>query len=386
MRILFVTKNVPLPLDQGANIRNYFLMKEVSASHEVFLAALARHPRELGYAKDMHCIARRTEAILEERTNAARILDLGRTFCKRVPYVVLANTSPRLRGAIGDIVKFEQIDVVQIEEHYMAENIGLLPCPLVLDAHNIESLILERLATIAPNRVAQVYYRAQARKMREYEQRIAKRAAAVFAVSTVEAEYYSNFNKNCYTVPNGVDAVHIEPLPDTKEVLFTGFLGYPPNADALKFLVTEVWPLVLEQLPEAVLHVVGRNPPQALSANSVKLHGNVDDITPFFRNCSLLAVPLRAGGGTRFKILQAFSYGLPVVSTVLGAEGIEAEDGIHLLLRNGKREFAAAMVDVLTNRGLAEHLRSQAAELAQRRYVWKSVVKTCLEAYEAMTA
>jgi glycosyltransferase involved in cell wall biosynthesis len=159
--------------------------------------------------------------------------------------------------------------------------------------------------------------------------------------------------------------------------LYVGALGWPPNASAARFLAVEVLPLVRRRVPGARLLIVGKNPPAELLAlaeggNGVQIAGNVPDVVPYFLDADVLAVPLETGGGTRLKILEAFAAGLPVVSTPVGCEGIDATDGEHLVVAD-RPAFAERIAQLLIDPARHRGLMQQARQLARQRYDWAVV-------------
>ena len=225
--------------------------------------------------------------------------------------------------------------------------------------------------------------------MKSYEQQVAGSAGAVFSVSRSEQSYFEDFAKRVEFVPNGVPAC-IEPRSERENsVLFVGTLSYRPNLDAVLFLLDEIAPLVLKVRPQTEFKIIGRNPPSSLKARAsenVRLLNTVEDISPYFARAGVLAVPLRAGAGTRFKILEAFAAGLPVVSTEIGAEGLGVKDQKELLISNSAEEFAESLCRVLENKALAFSLASRAQVLVKQQYLWESIVPKCFSVYQAISA
>jgi glycosyltransferase involved in cell wall biosynthesis len=180
-------------------------------------------------------------------------------------------------------------------------------------------------------------------------------------------------------VPNGVDTAAApgpEPGDDAPLALFTGTLAYPPNAEALDWLLREIWPRVRDAQPAARLAVVGPDPPESarrLADESVELTGWVTDMRPWFERASVVVVPMRSGGGTRLKVLDGLASGRAMVSTTMGAEGIDARDGEHLLLADGTDAFTAAVLRLLGDAALRERLAAGGRRLAESVYDWRVV-------------
>ncbi len=387
MNILVLTKNLPYPLDTGGSIRSYYLLKHLSERHNIFLISIARSEKEFAWKYKLEEFCKKVELVLLERTFAAKAFDFARSFLNPLPYTVLANTNPKISKLAEEMIANYGIDLIQIEELYLGANIDVAErkLPLVLDAPNIEALILQRMAEIEKSFLKRLFFRLQARKMEGFERYAASSADAVFAVSASEVDYFSGLNAHSFFVPNGIEALRAAPRGKGSSVLFTGTLSYPPNEDALHFFLSEIWPRL--ENAGLTLEIVGRKPsPRLLSAASEKVvfHTEVDDIAPYFKQAKVMVVPLRAGAGTRFKILQAFAEGIPVVSTAIGVEGIGACDGKHLLVRDEPDAFADAVINLWQNEELASSLAANAAQFVEEHYSWDKIITTCHEVYESL--
>jgi len=191
-------------------------------------------------------------------------------------------------------------------------------------------------------------------------------------------------------IPNGVDTDYFRPgSPDAvvpRRVAFLGPTYMFPNRDAVEFFLADAWPLVRQHSPESTLHLIGENSPddKALfeSHPGVTCNGRVPDIRPHLAQAAVSVVPIRVGGGTRLKILDAWSMGKAVVSTSVGCEGLESVDGRNILIRDDPREFAAAVIEVLRDRDLRERLGHEARKTAQERYAWRVVGRKLVESYQ----
>ena len=189
-------------------------------------------------------------------------------------------------------------------------------------------------------------------------------------------------------VPNGVDTQAYQPLPtngSSSALLFIGTMGYAPCADAAQFMAVEILPRIRRAVPDAQLWLVGADPPPAiarLQSEAVHVTGMVSDVVPYYRRCAAAVVPLRAGGGTRLKILEAMALNRPVVSTTIGSEGLDVVDGEHILNADGADAFAQQVVRALHDRSLAERLARNARELVVAHYDWDTIAARQLQTYE----
>ncbi len=391
MNILLVTGTIPYPPDQGAKIRNLHLLQELSQHANVYLLSFIRGREDLHSVEVLKEYCIEVITVPHGRGIFRRAVDLGRSIYSGIPYTVVAHLSKALRRTLVEAVHSRRIDIVQFQEVYVAGNIfkARPEVPCILDAHNCEAQILERTTRLERNAVKRIYYAHQRRIMSVYEKKIAGAFDAVFAVSGQDREFFANISRHVALVPNG--APECEAVLGSRDggILFTGTLQYPPNRDAVLFFLREIWPEISAGNPDVWIDIVGRSPGRALiryAGPRVRFHTDCEDIQPFFRSSRLLVVPLRAGSGTRLKILQAFAAGLPVVSTSLGAEGISAQNNQHLLLRDVPRELAAAVLELLRSPERANALAREARTLITEHYLWGDIVKECWKTYQLFAA
>jgi polysaccharide biosynthesis protein PslH len=196
-------------------------------------------------------------------------------------------------------------------------------------------------------------------------------------------------------VANGVDTSAWSPPPEPESaareplLLFTGTLSYPPNAEAVEWLLAELWPRIRTATPGARLAIVGKDPPEAarrLEDPSVTVTGWVDDVKSWFSRASVVLVPIRSGGGTRLKVLDGLASGRAIVSTTAGAEGIDVRDGEHLLLADGADAFAAAVARAVREPGLRAGLAASGRRLARERYDWDVLAARLAALYEELAS
>jgi glycosyltransferase involved in cell wall biosynthesis len=181
-------------------------------------------------------------------------------------------------------------------------------------------------------------------------------------------------------IPNGVDLSYFRVLPAPQErshLVFTGSMDWRPNQDALRYFIRDVLPLIRHAQPDVECTFVGRRPPKDIQRLGeiarVTVTGTVDDVRPYVERAAVCVVPLRIGGGSRLKILEAFAMGRPVVSTRIGAEGLDVVQGKHLLLADDPRQFAESVIDLLKNEQQSRLLGHESRKLVERQYGWDSL-------------
>ena len=265
--------------------------------------------------------------------------------------------------------------------------------PLIADMHNVYSRLTERVAEERRG-LQGIYLRREAKLLARVEQHIARNADVVLTVSRDEQNTFQELgHREVRLVPNGVDcsAYQVQPtgrLHETPMLLYVGALSWQPNAAAARFLAREVLPAVQRRFPAARLQLVGRRPDSSVWAlrglPGVEVYANVPDVGPYLERATLLTVPLDSGGGTRLKILEAFAAGLPVVSTPIGCEGIDANHGEHLWIAERHR-FADVICEALARPDISNQLAEHARELAWRKYDWSAIGREACEVVRMAT-
>lgn len=389
MKVLWVSHFVPWPPKGGNLQRSYHLIRALAEESTVDLVSFhrraSRADRDLEGARGaLREICRSVEIfpIPNERSRIRFGAGLLRNLLEREPYTVTELRSRpfreclvrRLREEAYDAVHFDTIDLALYRP--LAGGV-----PSVLNHHNVESLLFRRRAPFEKNVLAGGYLALQSRKL-----------------ARVERRWYGAFDRNLFVseadekaargegvpfagevVPNGVDTEYYRPGAEGEEerVVWVGGLGWFPNRDAVAHLLREIWPRVRSARPRAKLDLVGSAPPALRPAGwegeGIEVHGFVDDLRPLVARAKVFVVPIRVGGGTRLKILDAMAMGKAIVSTSIGAEGIDGRAGEDWVVADTPDGFAAAVVRLLDDDGARRRLGAAARALAESRYEWKVV-------------
>lgn len=299
------------------------------------------------------------------------------------PYSATSHRSADLRAVVRSYAATHRVDLWQCEWATYLESLDrTIPGPRLLMAHNVESLIWQRYYENARGWARRWYLKQQWRKFEKFEAWAFHEADAVVAVSPDDANLIRRrFGQDrVHVVENGMDRAFFEGVTgrrDPRRILFLGALDWRPNLDALELLLARIFPRVLALEPAARLVIVGRNPPPALAARlaampSVELHADVPDVRPFLGDCGVMTVPLRIGGGSRLKILEALACGLPVVSSRVGAEGLGLRAGEHYVAAD-EEDMAGALVETMRRPQAARALAQRGREVVLETYDWDTL-------------
>jgi glycosyltransferase involved in cell wall biosynthesis len=294
---------------------------------------------------------------------------------------VVTHTSPALVQALHDHAERRPVDLWHCEWTPYAQAVrGLRGAPRLVMAHNVESVIWQRYYETERNPLKWWYIGRQWKKYRAFEREIAGEMDQVVAVSDVDAQRLrDDFGAGRVdVVENGVDTTYFRPTAARRlpgRLLFLGSLDWRPNLDGVTQMLDVVFPAVRAAEPGASLRLVGRNPPAWLrrrvaATPGVELFADVPDVRPFLAECSAMVVPLRVGGGSRLKILEALATATPVVSTAVGAEGLHLEPGRHLTVSAGIADLAGAIYAALRYPEGAQRQAERGREAVLRRYDW----------------
>jgi glycosyltransferase involved in cell wall biosynthesis len=401
MKVVIVDGDVSYPATSGKRLRTLNLMLRLAGRHQ--LTYIGRCGADSEEARTAPAFLRRhgIEPILvhhpvPHKSGVAFLGRLALNLVSPLPYSVSSHQSAPLRDAVARHAAQHAVDLWQYEwAPYLTLTDGCVRGPRLVIAHNVDTLIWQRYYENARGLLQRAFLQQQWRKFERYEQAAFRRATRVVAVSPEDARLIrERFGQpDVDVVDNGVDTAYFEQaagVRDPRRILFLGALDWRPNLDAIDLLLERIFPEVHAQEPSAQLVIVGRNPPSALvrraaATPGVELHASVADVRPYLAGAGVMAVPLRIGGGSRLKILEALACGLPVVASRIGAEGLALTPGIDFVQAE-ERDMAAALVEAIRKpaplRAMAEHGRG----IVREQYDWEVLARKLEASWEKCVA
>lgn len=410
MNILFLTPQLPYPPRQGTTIRNFNLISHLARRHTIDLLTFLAPGEHLTAASPLHQICRRVAGVPQPvRSTAQRARD---TLLSACPDMGLRLESPAMRRQVAAwsadteyaLVQVEGIELAQYGLQVAGRKAGRQPA-LVFDEHNCEYLLQQRSALTDLKQVrrwlAAGYSLIQWQKLRRYEAHILRLADATAAVSAADKAALLALTPgvDIRVISNGIDLELYRPQPGmldlaTPSLVFTGKMDYRPNIDAALWFGREVWPLVLAQVPQARFQIVGMNPHPRLdelrSHPTIDITGAVDDTRPYLHAALAYVIPMRVGGGTRFKALEAMACGKAIVSTTLGVEGILVHNDQEMLIADTPAAFAQAVVRLIADARhdgtLLHRLGAHARRFVESTYSWDTIVPQFDVIYDQVSA
>lgn len=398
MRILVINVEIPLPPVGGGRMRAYQLLRALATRHELTLVGFT-------YSDETHAPPPFPIQIIdvpwempplyqkmysedpEVSQHAHQVLQ-----CEiEEPWFVSYFQSPILRDMLTRLTRDESFDLILIEDSDMAQYLPVLPPDIakVLDFQNVYTLLAKRAyEDISPGPKKEQAIREFERTQR-FEKGVASQCQFCLACSDQEAAAARDLLgiKHIEVVPNGVDTSFFTPSETTTagdSLLFTGTMSYPPNIEAVRFFTKDILPLIHRDMPNVRLHIVGMKPTEEvarLASDTTIIHGGVPDIRPYYANADIVVVPLLHGGGTRLKILEAAASGKAIVTTALGAEGLDFVPGKDLVIADSAADFAKAVLALAKDDTRRREL-GRNARRTSLKYNWQKIgleLRTLLE-------
>lgn len=389
MRVLYFSPRICWPTISGAHLRDYYFARTLARNAELTYVGLVNEESSVQAEQLRQRLEpqRGTKVYALRRDAGYRPVNILRGLVGPTPLNVLNYTSQNVIAALEPLLREQTFDVIQIESMHLiayARHIRTFAprTRLILDWHNIESEILARYAENDSNPLRAIYARRTSKLSRGVEDDLLRLCHAHTVCSEREKEVLEARvpGTRIEVVGNGVDCEYFADDSgkggEKRDVLYMGRMDYHANIDAALHFAKNTWPLIHARRPELRLTIVGANPPQAirsLGSDNVVVTGTVDDVRPYYNRALVSVVPLRVGGGTRLKVLEAMAAGTPVVSTALGAEGLTVTHGKDILIADSAEAMADAVVTMQTGSPERREMVANARKLVETRYDWTVV-------------
>lgn len=382
MQILFLTQVLPLPLDAGPKIRAHYVLRHLAeAGHEVTLVSLIRPTDRQVDVQALGRFCRSVQPVPISRSRLKDARDGLASLLSGRPFLILRDRTPALDLCVQRVLEERTFDAVHADQLWMAACAVRCPSGLlrVLDQHNAVFRVPERLSASQTNPFVKALMRREAAKLFRYERATLERFDRVVWVSEDDRVAFPPRGaspRRERVIPIGVDPSVNTPVERNRpfRVTFLGGIHWPPNAEAVRWFARHVWPQVAADVPDCVFTVIGKGPSSGLGlASRMVVTGYVPDPVPYLEETSVFVVPLLTGAGMRVKILDAWSWALPVVSTRIGAEGLAYTDGEDILIGEGPVAFAEHVVRLLRDDREARRIGENGRATVEARYDWRKI-------------
>lgn len=413
MRILFLCLRCPYPPQRGDRIRSYNFIKQLSKRHDITLVFFAESESDIEAVKHLQPFCERVEWVKFSPSFAS--INTAIHCLSRIPLQVHYWYSPQMQRKINQLLAEENFQLIHAQlfrmGQYVIKTEGIAK---VLDLCDSLALNLSRRAELdcTPKRFL---VKLEEKRVRRYEVEIMKAFDSGTVVAHFDRDYLLNQDNslNLSVVPMGVDLKYFQPLKvnndsngadvtekqnmtltvqedfaddRSKNLLFTGTMNYFPNSDAVIYFCNNVFPLIQKRYPDATFYIVGNHPTEQIRRLSdqkgVVVTGYVPDIRPYFEKASVFVAPLRAGSGIQTKNLEAMAMGIPIVTTSIGAMGLEAETDTELLIADTPETFAERVIHLIENPDIRQNLADAGRKRVEASYDWQVLVNRLEQVYD----
>jgi len=398
MNILFLSTRSPYPLISGHSLRTYHILKGAAQKHRVTLLTFIQLPEHelkqenLAHLKSF-CAAVHPFHIPVDLSRIKLSAKLFLNLFSSLPFVAQKYNASAMRQKMKEIIQTENIDLVHVDVLPLAVYIDEFErLPKVLVNHNVESLRLYRWFKAEPNPAKKAYLGLQWLKLRSFERSAMEKFDACIVVSETDKQLLRSMGvqNGLFVVPNGTDTKFFKPNNNKiveNSVLWLGHMDVHTNRDAVLYFWKEIYPLLRQKYPKVQITFVGTAPPKEIAEaakrnGQVRVTGFVDDIRPHIAGAAIIVVPIRIGSGTRLKILDSMAMGKAIVSTSVGCEGLNVDNGKNILIADDPEDFANQTIELLRDSAKRINLEKNAIELA-KTYDWDLIMERQEIVYQA---
>lgn len=391
MKVLMLTPYLPYPLVSGGQIRTYNLLKHLSKNHDITLFSLIKDESERVHLKELSKYCKKIE-LFKRTKNPFVLRNILLAGLSSYPFVVTRNLPLGMKHAVQTELGRASYDLIHAETFYMMPNIPSTRVPIILAEQTIEYLGYQDYMKKA-NLLLRPILAIDIAKIKYWERYFWQKADKLITMSQEDKVFIEKElgeKTNTSVVANGVDLDFFsavkKKLPSDPTVLFVGTFKWLPNIEAVDEIVKKIWPLILQELPNAKLKIVGFSPTDKIKAygkdKTIEVLGGIDDIRDAFASSHALLAPIRSGKGTRYKVLEAMITGTPVVATTLAAEGLDLQNGRDVLIADSSAGLASATVKLLRDSSLQNRLGAAGAMVVRKGYSWDTIATSLDKVYK----
>ncbi|MBI2012416.1 glycosyltransferase [Candidatus Curtissbacteria bacterium] len=395
MKILMITPYLPYPLVSGGQIRTYNLLKNLSKKHEITLASFIREEDERKYFSELTPYCKKV--ILFKRRKAWSPINIILAAVTPYPFLVCIYFESKVKKQIARELASNHYDLIHAETFYVMPNIPQTKIPIFLVEQVIEYLVYQKFVESLPpwSFFIKPLLLFDVSKIKWWEKHYWGKAKRLASMSDEDRRFIQEHVKNIKVdvVANGVDVAYFAKTRKQKTikptVLFVGQFKWLPNRDATGFLVEDIWPKIKNEIGNAKLWIVGRNPPSDVlkyAREDIKVDGAVEDIRTAYGLSDVLLAPIRNGRGTKYKILEAMATKTPIVGTKLAIEGLAIRDGKEAFVAETADELSQKSVQILKNPKVGQNLASAAYDLVKKKYNWQIISDKLDQLYKEVGA
>ena len=405
MKILWLSHFIPYPPKGGVLQRGYHLLKQTAKYHEVHLLAFNQIDLITPLFKNLESGVHEAQNHLQQFCKTVEFLPIPcdensfkkkllafKSLFSRYPYTLNWLLSDRFEQRLKQILAETDFDFIHFDTISLApfkHLCGTIPCSL--DHHNIESHMLYRRAGKEGNILKKVYFYQEGKRLERYEKAFCPEFTFNFTCSEIDTQRLLEISptSKAHTIPNGVDTEYFKPDPNYSKhnrLIFAGTLSWYPNIEAVNFIAKEIWPKIKKLFPNVRLDIIGANPPDNIVALAkhdpqFNVHGFVDDIRPLLNEAKCYVCPIKDGGGTKLKIVDALSMGMAIVADEIACEGINVSDKKNVLFASSPQQYITAIETIFNDAAIQHNLEHEARELAVKEYSYDIIGKQLAELF-----
>lgn len=395
MNIIMVLPYLPYPTSSGGQVRSYNLIQNLSKKHDITLISYIRDTKEKKYCKHLKKFCKKIYTV--KRRPAWSWKHILMSIFTPYPFLLLSTyCSPTLKKIVSKELSQKKYDLIHCETFYVMPNLPKTEVPILLVEQTIEFLVYEKFVHDFKYFFLKPFMYIDILRLKFWEKYYWKKTTRLAAVSENDRQYilkHSNVKK-IDVIANGVDIDYLEKTKKTKNkspiVLFVGQFKWLPNKEAALLLIEKIWPLIIKEIPNAKLLIVGRNAPPEITKyakdGKISVRSDIEDIRDAYGQADVMLAPVMNGKGTKYKILESMATHTPIVASPIAAEGLNMINGEHALIANNKTELAKNTIKVLKNKRFASKLERNAFELLRQNYGWKNITSKVNDIYAELTS